>query len=461
MKFPPRCGNIHGRRTILKVKVYIHSLGCAKNLVNSEQMAALITQAGMEIVKQAELCDVAVVNTCGFIDAAKAEAIDAILSIAPLKQQGGLKALIMAGCLSERYRDQVFEQLPEVDAVLGTGSYTDIVPAIKGALSGAKYARYEASSNAELGGNRLLMTPKYSAYLRVAEGCDNRCSYCVIPDLRGPFRSRTIESLVEESKTLAQNGVTELILIAQDTTRYGTDIYGERALLKLVKQLEQIEGIRWIRLHYLYPDELDESLLEHIAQSEKILHYFDLPLQHISDKILSDMNRRGDSELIKKRLDTVRRLMPDSIIRTSLIVGFPGETEEDFDLLYDFLAQYKLERVGVFTYSAEEGTPAAEMENQVPEHIKEQRRESIYRLQQDIMEAHSEQTVGKLLWVLCCGQDEQGRQYGRSFMDSPDIDGAVYFEDETVKEGQYAQVRITYADGPDLYGKVEKQGEKA
>ena len=434
--------------------VYLASLGCAKNLVNSEQMLALIRADGMEIVQTPEEATVAVVNTCGFIDSAKSEAIETILKIAQLKEEGDLKALVVTGCLTERYREEVLQELPEVDAVCGTGSYTDVVAAIHDALAGKRSGFFAPQETAALGGGRELLTPKYSAYLRIAEGCDNKCSYCVIPSLRGPFRSRPMEELIEEAKGLAANGCKELLIIAQDISRYGTDLYGERRLYALLEQLCRIEGLHWIRLHYLYPDELDDQLLEVVAREEKILKYFDLPLQHVSDRVLRDMNRRGSGQLIRERLTKIRSLMPDAVFRTSLIVGFPGETDEEFSELYDFLREYKLERAGVFCYSQEEGSVAAELPGQIDERIKEQRRNSIFLLQEQVMDEKSNALIGQDLEVLACGLDEEGRQYGRSYMDSPDIDGVVFFEDPDVEEGTFITVRITDAVASELFGEV-------
>jgi ribosomal protein S12 methylthiotransferase len=436
-------------------KIYLLALGCPKNMVNSEQMLYLLEEAGYEITENPALADVAVVNTCGFIDNAKSEAIESILELAQLKTCGSLKGLIVCGCLAQRYGAQFETELPEVDAVLGTGSYHEITLAVERVLSGARDERFSPIECAPLEGGRKLLTPKYSAYLRIAEGCDNRCSYCVIPYLRGPFRSRTIEDVLAEAKHLATQGAKELIIVAQDITRFGTDNYGKRMLAPLLRELCKIDGVEWIRLHYLYPEEIDEELLQTCAQEEKILNYFDIPIQHISDKVLRDMNRRGSGKEIRQKIDRIRALMPDAVIRTSLIVGFPGETEEDFSELYDFLSQYRLERAGVFCYSQEEGSPAAEFDNQIPENVKEERRAILYGIQERIMDEVSEKYVGKTLKVLCTGFDERGN-IGRSYMDSPDIDGLVII-DGNVDEGEFAEVLITAYDGCDLYGKVKEE----
>lgn len=440
----------------LSIKIHMNSLGCAKNLVNSEQMLALLRLEGMEIVEDLQQADVAIINTCGFIDAAKQEAIDAILETARLKEEGNLKALIATGCLVERYRDEIMQELPELDAVCGTGSYTDIAEAVRQALAGGKRAYLRSSAEAALEGDRQLITKPYSAFLRIAEGCNNHCSYCIIPSLRGPFRSRTIEHIVEEGRQLAAQGARELLVIAQDTTRYGTDLYGRRALPQLVEQLCAIEGVEWIRLHYLYPDELDDELLDVMDRNPKVLCYFDIPLQHINDRVLKAMNRRGDGALIRERIRTIRSRFPEAVIRTSLIVGFPGETEEEFDELYRFLDEYKLERAGVFSYSQEEGTVAAAMEGQIDEGEKERRRQILVDLQDAVMDAFSQTLVGTTQRVLCCGYDpDHEMYYGRTYMDSPDVDGIVYFYAEgDVAEGAFVDVLVESAVGAELVGEL-------
>ena len=438
-------------------KIFLLSLGCAKNLVNSEQMLSILEREGYEIVDIPEECDVAIVNTCGFIDSAKSEAIDAILKLAGLKNDGVIQGLIVTGCLTERYKKEFLAELPEVDAALGTGSYNDIAEAVGAVLAGKGGEWYKPTSYCDLTGKRHLLTPSYYAYLRIAEGCDNRCAYCVIPYIRGPYRSRTIESLIEEAKGLAAGGAKEILVIAQDITRYGTDLYGERMLYKLLEELCKIDGIEWIRLHYMYPDEIDDRLLETIRDNDKILKYFDLPLQHINNKVLREMNRRGSTELIKERITKIRQMMPESVFRTSMITGFPGETWEEFQELYDFLKEYRLERAGFFCYSQEEGAPAAARKDQIPDEIKEQRRIKLFELQEQIMDEFSAGLIGRKLKILCCGRDESGRQYGRSYMDSVDVDGVVYFDDENVKEGEFVTVRIEDAVASELYGEVTEE----
>lgn len=438
-------------------KIFLLSLGCAKNLVNSEQMLSILEREGYEIVDIPEECDVAIVNTCGFIDSAKSEAIDAILKLAGLKNDGVIQGLIVTGCLTERYKKEFLAELPEVDAALGTGSYNDIAEAVGAVLAGKGGEWYKPASSCDLTGKRHLLTPSYYAYLRIAEGCDNRCAYCVIPYIRGPYRSRTMESLIEEAKGLAAGGAKEILVIAQDITRYGTDLYGERMLYKLLEELCKIDGIEWIRLHYMYPDEIDDRLLETIRDNDKILKYFDLPLQHINNKVLREMNRRGSTELIKERITKIRQMMPESVFRTSMITGFPGETWEEFQELYDFLKEYRLERAGFFCYSQEEGAPAAARKDQIPDEIKEQRRIKLFELQEQIMDEFSAGLIGRKLKILCCGRDESGRQYGRSYMDSVDVDGVVYFDDENVKEGEFVTVRIEDAVASELYGEVTEE----
>ena len=440
----------------MPIRIHMNSLGCAKNLVNAEQMLALLRQEGMEIVEDPALADAAIVNTCGFIDAAKQEAIDVILETAALKEQGNLKALVATGCLVERYQDEIMAELPELDTVCGTGSYTDIVQAVRQALAGKKAAFLQPAAQAALEGGRRLLTPAYSAFMRIAEGCNNHCSYCVIPSLRGPFRSRTMESIVKEARELAEQGAKELLVVAQDTTRYGTDLYGRRALPELLEQLCQIPGVEWVRLHYLYPDELDDELLDVMERCPAAIPYFDIPIQHISDRLLKQMNRRGDGALIRERIETIRRRFPEAVIRTSLIVGFPGETEEEFDQLYRFLDEYKLERAGVFSYSQEEGSAAAAMEGQIAEEEKQRRREILEELQDAVMDEFSQGLVGRTMKTLCCGYDEEQDVYiGRTYMDSPDVDGVLFFTaDKPVEEGDFVQVEIQSAVGAELIGQA-------
>ena len=429
------------------MKVAFVSLGCAKNLVNTEQMMALCRSAGYTVTGEPEGADVAVVNTCGFIDSAKSEAIDTILSIAPLKSAGKLKKLLVTGCLTQRYQD----------GILGTGSYTDIVPAIESVMEGDTPTYFGDIDHTIEDGARMVSTPPYTAYLKIAEGCDNRCAYCIIPYLRGRYRSRDFESLLEEARGLADSGVKELLVIAQDITRYGTDRYGRRRLGELLTELCKMP-FHWIRLHYLYPDEIDDALIDVIAREPKIVKYLDIPIQHMSDKILKAMNRRGDSALITEAVSKLRAKMPDLVLRTSIIVGFPGEGETEFEELCQRLPQLDFQRAGVFPFSCEEGTPAAEMADQVPADVAQHRAELLVDLQSRVMDRWNEEKLGAVMEVLCEGFDaDMGCWAGRTYADSPDIDGHVYFTAAgTVPAGTFVNVRITGVSDGDLTGEIEE-----
>ena len=439
------------------MKVAFISLGCAKNLVNTEQMMALTRAAGYEVTGDPEGADAAVLNTCGFIDAAKSEAIDHILELARLKQQGKLGKLLVAGCLSQRYQDEICTELPEVDGVLGTGSYTEIVPALEEVLSGGHPARFGDIDHTDEDGARIVTTPPYTAYLKIAEGCDNRCAYCVIPSLRGRYRSRTMESLLSEAKGLADSGVKELLVVAQDITRYGTDLYGRRRLADLLEELCKLP-FRWIRLHYLYPDEIDEALIDVIARQRKIVKYLDIPIQHLSDKILKSMHRRGDQALIEGVVKRLRARIPGVVLRTSIIVGFPGEGEAEFEELCRLLPAYGFERAGVFPFSCEEGTPAADMPDQVDPEVARQRAERLMEIQSRIMDKWNEDRLGETLEVLCEGFDpDMGCYVGRSYADSVEIDNHVYFTAAgLIPAGEFVHVRITGTQDGDLTGEIEE-----
>lgn len=443
------------------MKVAFISLGCAKNLVNTEQMMALTRQAGHQLLDQPEGADVAVLNTCGFIDSAKSEAIDHILQLAQLKEQGRLGKLLVAGCLPQRYQSELLEEMPEVDGVLGTGSYPQIVSALEELGTGARPVRFGDIDRTQEELGRVLATPQYSAYLKIAEGCDNRCSFCVIPSLRGRYRSRPMEGLLEEAKELAEQGCRELIVVAQDITRYGTDLYRRRALPELLEKLCQLP-FRWIRLHYLYPDELDDALIDVIASQPKILNYLDIPIQHINDGILSAMNRRGTGAEIRALFAKLRRRLPGLVLRTSIIVGLPGEGEEQFEELCGFLRQAKIERAGVFPYSPEEGTPAASMPSQVPPEVAARRVELLVDLQSRIMDEYNEQRLGSTMEVLCEGFDpDMGCWRGRTWADSPDVDGHVYFTAAgTLRPGEFVNVTITGTADGDLTGEIEGSPEE-
>ena len=427
------------------------SLGCAKNLVNSEQMLYLLDEAGFTLQPEPEGADLAIVNTCGFIDAAKTEAIDTILQLAELKKAGKLGGLIVTGCLAERYRDSILEELPEIDAVLGVGSFGDIVGAANLVLEG-RHAELFGDQNAPVEEiPRVVSTGPGWAYLRIAEGCNNFCAFCAIPYIRGRYRSREMENILEEARDLAAHGIKELIVIAQDITRYGTDLYGKRCLAQLCRELAKIEGVAWIRLHYLYPDQFDDELIDEIATNDKIVKYLDIPIQHINNAILKRMNRRGTGDEIRALFKTLRERIPGLVLRTSLIAGLPGEDEAAFEELCEFLKEARIERVGVFPFSPEEGTPAAAMEHVDAEEA-ERRAALLMELQAPMMDDFCQSFKGRTLRVLVEGYDEESQQwYGRCYADSPDIDGEVYFEGYA-KEGEFAEVLITAAEDGYLYG---------
>ncbi len=439
-------------------KVAFISLGCAKNLVNTEQMAALVQNAGHTIVADAEGADVCVLNTCGFIDSAKSEAIEHILVLAQLKDEGTLKKILVAGCLSQRYREDIKTELPEVDGMLGTGSYTDVVTAVEELMAGAEMPEHFGNiSRTYDDGERLVSTVPWSAYLKIAEGCDNYCAFCIIPYLRGRYRSRSMESLLAEAKKLSDAGVKELIVIAQDITRYGSDLYKKPMLAELLEQLCKLD-FHWIRLHYLYPDLITDELIDTMARNDKILNYLDIPIQHCNDSILKAMCRRGTKAEIQALFAKLRSRLPGLVLRTSLICGLPGESEAAFEELCDFLSEVKIERAGVFRFSPEEGTRAERMPDQVDEEIADRRVELVVDLQSRIMDEMNEQRLGETLEVLCEGFDEEmGCFRGRSYADSVDIDGTVYFTAAGHMEpGTFVLVRITDVVDGDLLGEWEE-----
>ncbi len=370
----------------MSLKIGMVSLGCPKNQVDAERMLFDLKEKGYEITAEEAGADVIIVNTCGFIESAKTEAIENILEVARYKKEGNLKALIVTGCLAERYKEQIINEMPEVDAVLGIGANGSLAEVIEKTVSGEKVSQFPDKCNLPLSGERILTTPFYTAYLKVAEGCNNRCTYCAIPDIRGNFRSLPIEDCVAEAKRLAEAGVTELIVVAQDTTNYGADLYGKPALAELLSELCKIEGLHWIRTLYTYPDKITDSLLELIAREEKLVPYLDMPIQHASDRILKKMNRKGSAEDIRNVIKKIRAKIPNVTLRTTLITGFPGETEEDFTTLCEFVREAQFDRLGCFAYSAEEGTPAADFENQVPEQLRSDRSENIMNDQMSIAE---------------------------------------------------------------------------
>ena len=433
------------------------SLGCAKNQVDAEQMLFLLQQAGYNILPEPAGADVVIVNTCGFIESAKTEAIDNILAMAQLKAEGSVGKILVTGCLAQRYQEEILKELPEVDGVLGTGSYYDVVSAVKQLLDGAEgieeYGDIQAPVQ-ECG--RILTTPKHYAYLKIAEGCDNHCAFCIIPTLRGKYRSRPMEKLIEEAKELDASGVKELIVVAQDTSRYGIDLYGERKLAELLRELCKIDGFVWVRVHYLYPDEMSDELIDVLANEPKIVKYLDIPIQHIDDGILKKMNRRGNSKYLKALLTKLRDRIPGLVLRTSLITGLPGEGEKEFEALCDFLREYKLERVGAFAFSPEEGTRAAKMEYPDAE-VARQRADVVEEIQSRIMDEWNESMMGKRLQVLCEGYDaDEECWYGRTFADSPDIDGRILFDsEEELTPGDFVTVEVTDACDGELIGVME------
>ena len=432
------------------------SLGCAKNQTDAETMLGILNSDGYNIVFDAEEADAIIVNTCGFIESAKQESINTLLEMAQYKD-GRCKLLIASGCLAERYSEEIARDIPEVDAIIGTGDYDKIAEAIKIAAEGEMPVICgNPNRDPDEGLPRILSTPSYTAYLKIAEGCSNNCTYCAIPMIRGRFRSRKPEAISDEAKRLAQSGVKELIIIAQDTTRYGTDIDGKPSLAGLLEKLVEVEGIEWIRVHYFYPEAVTDELIETMAKYEKICPYIDMPIQHISNEILRRMARRTNRMEIESKIKKLRERIPDCVIRTSIIVGFPGETEEQFNELYDFVNEIRFDRMGVFAYSQEEGTPAAEFNDQVDEGIKQERLDALMTLQQGISLELNRAKIGSTLEVIAEGYDEENFLfYGRSRGDSIDVDGKVYFGTENeIFPGDIIKVKILDADEYDLTGQA-------
>ena len=432
------------------------SLGCAKNQVDCERMMYRVQEAGHTVQADLAGADVVVINTCGFIDSAKSEAIDFILHTAAMKADGLVGKILVTGCLSQRYQDEILAQMPEVDGILGTGSYTEVVPAIEALLADRTVSEFGSIDAPEVETGRILTTPEHYAFIKIAEGCDNRCSYCIIPYLRGKFRSRQMDDVLYEARLLAASGVKELIIVAQDTCRYGTDLPGHKRLLpELLRQLCQIDGFHWIRLHYAYPDEIDDELIDVIASEPKIVKYLDIPIQHCNCKILKLMNRRGDGQFLRELFAKLRSRIPGLVLRTSVITGLPGEGEEEFAELCEFLKEQRLERVGAFAFSPEEGTPAAEMK--YPElQVAQERAEMVSAIQSRIMDEYAQEMLGKTLEVLVDGYDEEYEQYyGRTFADSPDIDGRVWLASEDdLSEGSFVTVQLDGIIDGDLSGFV-------
>jgi len=435
------------------------SLGCAKNQVDCERMMYRVQEAGHTVKGDIVGSDVVVINTCGFIDSAKSEAIDFILQTAALKADGLVGKILVTGCLSQRYQTMILEEMPEVDGILGTGSYTQIVPAIEALLNDQQIVDFGSIDAPEQETGRVVTTPEHYAFLKIAEGCDNRCAYCIIPYLRGKFRSRQMDDVLYEARLLAASGVKELIVVAQDTSRYGTDLPGNQRLLpELLRKLCQIEELKWVRVHYVYPDEIDDDFIEVMATEPKIVKYLDIPIQHCNSKILKLMNRRGDGAFLRELFARLRSRIPGLVIRTSLITGLPGEGEEEFQELCEFLREMRLERVGAFAFSPEEGTPAAQMEF-VDNEIAIKRAETIEMIQSSIMDDWCNSMIGKTMEILVDGYDEELEQfYGRSHADSPDIDGRVWIAaEEPIREGQFVTVTIDGCVEGDLSGYIPEE----
>ncbi len=438
-------------------KVGFISLGCPKNLMDTEVMLKLLVDAGYEITPEDTEADIIVVNTCAFLESAKREAIDNILDVAWLKKHRSLKGIVVTGCLPERYRDEIFAELPEVDALLGVGSVHDIVNAVKAVEKGKKYSAYADKNCAELGGERVVTTDSY-AYIKIAEGCDNRCTYCAIPDIRGCHRSRPMEDIIAEAKSVEALGVGEIILVAQDTTRYGVDLYGEYKLAELLSRLTEETNVPWFRILYCYPDKITDGLIEVLRNNDRVVKYVDLPIQHVSDSVLRRMNRHGGEAAVRESVSRLRREVPGITIRTTAIVGFPGETEEEFTELCEFIKEAKFDRFGAFTYSREEGTPAYDFPDQIDEQVKQDRLDRIMSIQLDVVTELNEKKLRKTLDVIYEGYDYVSDScYGRSDADAPDIDGKVYFmldESRRPKEGTHIKVKITETLDYDLFGEV-------
>ncbi len=439
------------------MKILFISLGCDKNLTNSEEMLALLTENGHEIVDSEEDAEIIVINTCCFIHDAKEESIENILEMAEYKKSGTCKALIVTGCMAQRYKEEIIQEIPEVDAVLGTSSYRDILKAVEEACSGRHFEEYrDINELPEDTGRPVLTTGGHYGYLKIAEGCDKHCTYCIIPSLRGSFRSVPEERLLAQAEYMAEQGVKELILVAQETTVYGTDLYGKKTLHILLKKLCRIKGIRWIRVLYCYPEEIYDDLIQVMKEEKKICHYLDLPIQHASDKILKRMGRRTTRAQLTEIIEKLRREIPDIVLRTTLITGFPGETEADHQELMDFVDQMEFDRLGAFTYSPEEGTPAEKMTDQVPEELKEERRDEIMELQQEISLEKGNDRIGQELMVMIEGKVSGESAYiARTYGDAPKVDGYLFVQTgELLMTGDFAKVKVTGALEYDLIGEL-------
>lgn len=442
------------------MKLFFVSLGCDKNLVDSEQMLGALTDSGFRITDEESQADVIIINTCCFIHDAKEESIQAILEMAEYKTKGNLKALIVTGCLAQRYREEIIKEIPEVDAVLGTNSQEQLLEAVEKALGGERSLIFHPLQGIPaLPGKRMITTGGHYEYLKIAEGCDKHCTYCVIPSIRGTYRSVPMEELVRQAEELAEQGVKELILVAQETTLYGKDLYGKKSLHILLKKLCEIPGLCWIRILYCYPEEIYPELIDTIRDEQKICHYLDLPIQHASDRILKRMGRRTDKQQLINIVDRLREEIPDIMLRTTLITGFPGETREDHEELMEFVNEMEFERLGVFTYSPEEGTPAAAMEDQIPEEVKEERKAELMELQQEISLDNGERYIGQTVTVIIEGKVADENAYvGRTYGDAPGIDGYIFVNTgELLMSGDFARVKVTGALEYDLIGEIEDE----
>lgn len=442
------------------IKLFCVSLGCDKNLVDTEKMLGLLHGTGLTFTDDETEADVILINTCCFIGDAKEESVNTILEMARYKEEGRCRALIVAGCLAQRYKQEILDEIPEVDAILGTTSYEDVAKVVEQVLGDSQMTHvasfHDLGELPDTKAGRVVTTGGYYAFLKIAEGCDKRCTYCIIPYLRGPYRSVPMEQLMEEARQLAEGGVKELILVAQETTLYGKDIYGEKSLPKLLHELAAVPGIQWIRIQYCYPEEITDELIEAIRTEEKVCHYLDIPIQHASNRILKRMGRRTNREEVMERIARLRREIPDIALRTTMISGFPGETESDHEELMDFVNEMEFERLGVFAYSAEEDTPAYSYPDQVPQELKEERRDEIMELQQDIAFEHCENMVGRVLTVLIEGKVVDEPVYvGRTYMDAPNVDGLIFVNaDFELMSGDFVRVKVTGAAEYDLIGEV-------
>lgn len=446
------------------LKIGMLSLGCDKNRVDAEVMLSRLSKNGYEIINDEKKADIIIVNTCAFIESAKEESIKTIIEMAQNKKNGKCRQIIVTGCLAERYKEELQSAMPEIDAIVGLNDAKDICNIIRNNSEGEALIENTKEINYNLNyEERILTTPSHYAYIKIAEGCNNNCSFCIIPKIRGKFRSRSMESIISEADQLAASGIKELILVAQDTTMYGIDIYGKQSLPELLKKLEKIEGIKWIRIMYFYPEEITQDLIKTIKNSKKICHYFDMAIQHISNNILYNMGRRGRKEDIISNIQLIKAELPDAVIRTSLIVGFPGESDKDFNELKDFLNEYKLDRVGVFTYSREENTRAFNMKNQISEKVKIERKNEIMKLQSIISEEKNSRLINKVINVIIDGKDEKEQYYGRTYGDAPEIDQEVYINSDSnckLKTGDIVKVKVLKAYTYDLLGVVEYESCK-